>query len=103
MKVLYDNNSHEVSLNELADADGVYVNDAAVECVMFDADGVEVVGETWPLAMAHDGGTNGTYTADVAPTLDITPGDIVTIQITATKDALVGVWRCQARVRERGC
>lgn len=48
----------------ITDADGEFVNDAAsCEVTVVDADGVEVEGETWPLAMAYVASSDGQYQA----------------------------------------
>jgi hypothetical protein len=40
-----------------------FVNDATVEATMTDMDGVEVVGQSWPLTLAYVAASDGDYQA----------------------------------------
>jgi len=50
----------------------VYINDATVTATLYDAAGVEVTGQTWPVTMAYASGTDGIYRATLEYDLTVT-------------------------------
>lgn len=102
MNALYIGNDNTIELidlyNEVTDA---YITGATVACTLYDSDGNQVSGETWPLAMAYVGGSNGAYRAVLADTLSLTPGSY-TAEITANAGAgaqYLGTFTLTAQVR----
>ena len=102
-EIWYDDNSHQVRLEQLRDLDGTYVNDAAVTVTFVDASDVEIPGVTWPLVLTADGTLTGTYTAPVPETLEVDPYDVIYQKVVAQRGAAIGTWRCKINVRERSC
>lgn len=100
--VYYANNSHLVELDGLKNAaDNSYVNDATVAVSIKDDAGNNVTGETWPVALSYVAGSNGKYQANIAATLGISVGDIVTLFFTATAVGLDAEWQENREVRTR--
>lgn len=62
---------------------GDTIPDATVEVTLKDADGVDIVGETWPLSMPAVEGESGNYRATLADELVLTVGQKVTAEVTA--------------------
>ena len=100
---LWDDNSHLLTVGELTDSDGAYVNDAVVDVTLTDSAGTEVVGQTWPLALVYDGEETGTYTVDLTAALETAPRDRLLMLINATKGQMIGLWTCKVNVKQRGC
>jgi hypothetical protein len=72
---LYLQNDHVLQLDRLRDADGVYVNNATVQCISIkNASGVDVSGITFPLALAYVAASNGKYRATLQDTASFVAG-----------------------------
>lgn len=56
---------------EITDA---FINNAAVEVTIKDAEGTSVAGETWPLAMDYVAASDGDYRAFVSEDLELSAG-----------------------------
>ena len=54
--------------------DDTYQNSATVTVTLKDSDGVDVVGETWPLTLTYVASSNGNYGANLADTLSLVDG-----------------------------
>lgn len=55
----------------LIDEDGAAINDATVEVTLKDADGIEIAGETWPIAMNYVASSDGKYTVTLTHELEV--------------------------------
>ena len=100
---LWDDNSHLLTVGELKDAAGEYINDAAVTVTLTDLDDVEVPGLVWPLSLAYDGNSTGTYTVDLSDALETDTNDRLWMLISAVKGDMTGSWKCKIVVKQRGC
>lgn len=72
-RIWYVDNDNVVTLDELTDEAGDYVNDATVEATLFDLDGDEVTGVTWPITLSYVAASDGLYrgvAGDVAAVAD---------------------------------
>lgn len=71
---LFIGNSNVVEMSGLRanDVSGVYINDATVTCTITDLNGTEVAGQTWPLTMDYQTGSNGIYQATLPAGLSLT-------------------------------
>jgi hypothetical protein len=75
---------------------------ATIGCTLLDAAGDEVVGETWPVSLAHDSG--GIYRATLPGTLSLTHGNSYTAVISGTGsggEAVKFEVDCVAQIRGR--
>lgn len=92
--IIYKGNDMVLELRGLAsEVTGDYLNYATVAVTLKDASGVEVSGESWPLAMAYVASSNGKYRATLADTLSLTDRARYTATITADAGAgLKGEW-----------
>lgn len=103
--VLNDNLLEIVNLKDGTDDStitGTVVSDAggSVTVTLVDADGVEVSGETWPLALSHV--ANGLWRATLSDTLSLTRNAFYVAQITVNAGAgKQGYWEvvCPAETR----
>lgn len=55
----------------LIDEDDAPINDATVDVTLKDADGNEIAGETWPIAMNYVSTSDGRYTATLTHELEV--------------------------------
>ena len=94
-------NTNMVELDELRDNAGVYLNAATVEVTIKDSDGVNVVGETWPVSMVYVAASNGTYRGFVSSSVTVLEEDVLKAIISATDSGLTGEWNIDLRVVER--
>jgi hypothetical protein len=86
---LYIGNDHVVELRGLKDATtGAFLNAATCTVTLIDDQtGLNVAGETWPLAMAYVTASNGVYRATLADTLTLVDGQRYTARISANGGA----------------
>ena len=100
--VYYLNNSLLIELDGLQNAaDDSYVNTATVAASLKDANGDNLVGESWPVSLAYVGGSNGKYQGTVAAGLTVAKGDIIKLFVTATAAGLAGEWTEDLQVEAR--
>lgn len=102
-KTLIDGSTHRLSLKELKDIEGNYINTATVTATVVDDDGAEVAGETWPVALAYDGNGNGTYFKDLAVLTGVGAYDQLTLRLSAVAATLSRDWECAIQVRGSEC
>jgi len=76
----------------------IFVNDAAVTVTIFDSDGVELVGESWPVTLDFVASSNGVYRKTFSPLVNLIEGDLydVVIEVLGT-DSLED--RCTSKHR----
>ena len=103
MLTIWFGNSHKVSLSELRDLAGQYVNNASVTVTLFDQAGDALAGTTWPLTMQEDGTNTGTYTAIIPYDVEVIPNQRLAGRIVADVSGVVAQWDCPLTVKERGC
>lgn len=83
----YLNSDNVISISGLKDviAD-TYINSATVQVTLKDANGNNVSGETWPLAMNYISASNGIYRATLTDTLSVSAGSYTAV-VTADDGA----------------
>ncbi len=102
-QVIYNLNDNLLELIDLKDvvADA-FVNGATVTVTLVDSDGVEVVGDTWPLAMVYVVASNGLYRATLKDTLTLVVDALYTAQIDADDGAgRAAYWEFPIRAETR--
>jgi len=67
---------------------GEFINDAVVTLTLKDADGVEIVGETWPLTLDYVAGSDGSYQAALTDALELVDGETGTAVLEIDGDSL---------------
>lgn len=73
VQTLYVGNDMLLEVSGLRDdVTGDYLNAATVTVTLKDSAGVNVTGETWPLALAYVTSSNGVYRATLKDTLSLT-------------------------------
>ena len=96
-------NTMNLLLEGLAYENGSYINDADSATVqIMDRNEVDVVGETWPLALAYVASSSGDYTAKLSSNLELVKGQKYIVEVVAIKDSNKGTWRETAVAVERG-
>lgn len=99
---LYVDNDNNVRLDGLINpANGEFVNDAVVELTLLDAAGDEVAGQAWPLTLSYIAASDGNYEGVVESTVVAEEGDTGTMQITATRGALIAEFELEYEFAER--
>ncbi len=102
-QIVYRSNDHLIKLTGLQDSsDDTFVNDATVTLTMKDINDVNVVGISWPLAMAYVAASNGDYEGTIDKALVITPETRYFAEVTivsGTRDAFFEL-PVQAQKRE---
>jgi len=102
---LFAANTTRVELRALASYSAVdtisYINDATVEVTMIDDAGAELTGETWPVTLTYESGSNGNYAGLVSEGIGVSAGDLITAKLTATSGAEQGYWEIPVEVVTR--
>lgn len=102
---LYEDNSTRVEVVGLAQYTAVdvleYVNDATLTAIVYDASGAAVPGQSWPLSLSYETGSNGNYSAVISADADISAGDIVTINVLGLAGSKQISFTAQAKVEFR--
>jgi hypothetical protein len=93
---LYIGNDNILELNGLLNVSvspSTYVNTASVAVTLYDTNGDEVSGETWPLTMSYVASSNGVYRATLSDSLSLKVNRRYRAKITANGGAgLQGEW-----------
>lgn len=100
--IMFEENDMLVEVDGLQDSsDDSYLNAATVTATIKDADGVEVSGISLPITLSYVSSSNGKYQGVFDKLLSLDPGDMGTIEITATEGTLDAFWElcytCQQR------
>lgn len=99
---LYKGSDMLLDLEGLTDeASGAVLNGATVSCTLKDTAGVNLVGETWPKAMAYVANTNGVYRAALSNTLVVTVGSRYSAEILAINDGQRAFWTVDVLCKTR--
>ena len=100
---LFVDNSGVAELRNLRDSiTGVLDDSASVALTIFDADGAEVAGETWPVSMTSTGA--GLYRRLLPASLVLSAKAKYTALAVATSSTgAIGSWRCQVIAEDRRC
>jgi len=82
--------------------DGSYLNAATVTCTLVNGNGTNVAGQTWPLALVFQAGSNGKYVGTLEDTLSLSEGQVYTARIDADGGAgLKGHWEIPLKAQVR--
>lgn len=81
--------------------DGSYLNAATVTATVEDTEGVEVTGETWPVAMPYVSGSDGNYRVVLPSTLGLVAGTTYVAKITANEDTADAYWEFRFKAYTR--
>lgn len=102
---LYKDNSTRIELRGLSAWVSVdtleYINFALVTAELLDSDGNQVLGETWPLTLSYEAGSDGNYSGTVSADLVVSNGDILDANIVAVNGADRGAWGIPVEVAIR--
>lgn len=90
MKIYY-NSDNKLTIT-VTDANGDPVVGATVNATLVDLQGIEISGQTWPVALNDE--SDGTYTVVLGSTIGVAPNQRVKCQVTAVS----GVWDAYAEV-----
>ena len=103
MSTLYLDNTNVVELRDLTNSvTGVVDEGATVSVTLLDPKGVEVAGETWPVAMPHT--SAGLYRATLSSNIVITPLVYYTAEVTVLgSGSEVAEFNCKIAARTRVC
>ncbi len=101
-EVIFFKNDNVIELTGLKDEiTQVDIDDATVTVTLKDSNGVDVTGETWPLAMAALG-SGGIYRATLTDTLGVTLlNQYVAVVNVTTIGGVVAKWSIPAQVTLR--
>ena len=84
------------------ESDGTYLNAASVTCTLVNGSGVPVSGQTWPLAMVYQAGSNGKYIGTLEDTLSLSEGQTYVAVIDADAGSgLKGHWEIPLKAKVR--
>ena len=59
----------------------IYVNDAAVVVTIYDSDGVELVGESWPVTLDYVAASDGIYRKTFSPFVNLVEDELYSVVI----------------------
>ncbi len=90
-----------LTVDRLRTPAGEYVATAVVEATLYDADGVAVVGQTWPLVLGYVSDSRGTYRGVLLAALDVVENQRCTLRVTATVDGYTARWDLPFLVAKR--
>ena len=100
-ETLYIGNDNEIELSGLADARGVYQNDALVNVTLKTLAGVNVAGQVWPLTLTYVTGSNGVYRGVLQDALVVTVNDSLRAHVDVTAGGLTAHFEKQVVVAVR--
>ena len=87
---IYIDSDNVITLTGLTDQDGAPVTSATVTARLQSLTGVDIVGETWPVTMAHVG--SGTYRGSLSDALEIELGRCYRCTVIATIGSITRKW-----------
>jgi len=85
-------------------ANPIYVNDATVTVTITDSNGVDLIGESWPVTLPYVTASNGVYRKIFDPFANLVVGNVyhVIIKVVGT-DQLESECLLKCRATERTC
>lgn len=78
-----------------------FINDAAVEVTLLDANGDEVAGQTWPVTLDYVAASDGRYVGNLSESLELTEQAEGILLISIVSDDLVASVRRPVRFAVR--
>lgn len=97
---LYVDTDHALSVSGLQGSGGDYVNNATVQATVYESDGTtEVSGQSWPVTLDYQAGTDGNYSGVIDNAANLVDGAYYQVVVTATHNGLVRTWRNLARAQ----
>lgn len=102
-QVIFDQNDNLLEVIDLKNVvTDTFVNTATVTATLVDSEGVDVVGESWPITLAYVAASDGLYQAILKDTLTLAPGDLYTAKIDADDGPnKVAHWEFPVRAKTR--
>nr|BDD44148.1 hypothetical protein 20 [bacterium] len=103
MEILLTANDNLIKVRNLTNkATGTYANDATVQATLYDSDGNEVGGQTWPLTLVYIADSNGEYQATIEAGVNVTPLKRYNIVVSATTgEGAKGQWEVSVLAKTR--
>jgi hypothetical protein len=87
--ILWIGNSNLIRVRKLQNVQsGAYLNAATVTATIKDAAGNPLAGETWPISLSYETGTDGAYSADVSDGLVAANGDTATLVVDCVESLI---------------
>ncbi len=93
-KAIFINNDTLFKLSGLKDgaAGGSFLNAGTVSVTIYDDQGVQVPGISWPVTMAFVASSNGDYEGAVDKAIQLVAGQQYVARITAVEGTINGEW-----------
>lgn len=101
MKTLFIDNDMRLTLDELRDPDGAYINTATVTVTLLDFSGEEVDGETWPVSLDYVADSDGKYQGILDDAIELENGEIYTLAVDAVDGDSKGHWELAVKATTR--
>jgi hypothetical protein len=80
VRILYNDSDNLIQVNNVTDQKlGTAITGAEVNVTVYDRDGTEVSGPTWPVLLDEDGG--GDYSGILPDTMVLLPPDFVDVEV----------------------
>lgn len=92
---IYVGNDHKLTVDQLRDTDGQYINLATVEATVTDSEGNEVEGQTWPLNLSYVEDSNGKYEGILDDAMELQADENYTLIIDVSDGSSVGHWELE--------
>lgn len=100
MKIYIDNDMR-VSVTELQDVDGNFLNAATVDVTLQDADGEEVDGMDWPLSLNYVAESDGIYRGLLQDTCVLVNRQPIVMVVDVLSGGNKGHWEIPATASKR--
>ena len=101
---LYIGNDSIVELTGLYDQlTGNYVNNASVQCTVFDANGGALANVGWPIALNYLAASNGVYQGIIPATIQLAEASGYRAQVIATSGSTTAEWDIPVLGQYREC
>ena len=83
------------------DVTGAFINNAQVNVVLVDSLGVQVTGQTWPLALTYVPVSDGAYRATLLFSLPLSPNSKYSANVFVSAGGLVANWSIDVLCKKR--
>ncbi len=102
-EAVYIANDNLLVVDQLKNAlSGTYINNATVTCTIVDSAGSPVAGQTWPLAVVYQAGSNGQYVGVIEDTLTLSETTSYIAKVDADGGSgLKGHWEIPLKAKVR--
>lgn len=100
-KTIYIDNDMRLTLDELRDPDGAYINTATVTVTLLDSAGEEVAGETWPISLSYVAESDGKYQGILDDAIELQNGENYTLAVDVVDGESKGHWELAVKAVTR--